>query len=252
MRYLLPVVIYFTVLSGCTTTGTGLRPGASSNEAAVANLNLAIEYMRIGNLETALERLNRAHDADPKYFATHNVYGLLYQRLGEPDRAERHFKRAISLNNNDSASKNNYGNFLCQAGRYKEAEEIFLSAAVNPLYDTPEVAYSNAATCAMMNNRQDTAEKYFRNALSLNPSLPAALIQMSELSYKQNNYLSARGYLQRYLAIARHTPRTLSLGIKIEEELGDTNTVSSYRMLLKNNFPDSPEAQELMKSTVNR
>jgi len=75
---------------------------------------------------------------------------------------------------------------------------------------------------------------------------------MSQLTYEQENFLSARGYLQRYLSVARHSPRTLSLGIKIEEKLGDENTVASYKMLLKNNFPDSPEAKDILKSTVSR
>jgi type IV pilus assembly protein PilF len=244
-RILTLILIYLLV--GCTSpsNNSNLRPNESTNQVALTNLNLAIEYMRAGSMERALERLNRAYEADPRYYGTHNAYGLLYQQLGDPILAERHFKRAIDLNNNDSLSKNNYGRFLCQAGRYSEAEKTFMSAADNPLYETPEVAYTNAGTCASMNNRPDLAEKYLRQALTINPEVSTALLQMSQISYNQENYLSARGYLQRYSAVARHTPPSLLLGIKIERELGDRNAVSSYEMLLNNNYPDSVEVQEL-------
>jgi len=247
MKYLFLTLLYVGLLSGCANTvdNSGLRSNTTTNNAATANLNLAIEYMRTGNMEIALERLDRAYDADPNYFYTHNIYGLLYQRLGRPELAEKHFKRAIALNNNDSGTKNNYGLFLCQNGRFGEAEKTFLSAAANPLYESPALAYSNAGTCAMMNKQFDIAEKHFRQALALAPEIPAALIQMAQLTYTQENYLSARGYLQRYQAVARHTPASLLLGINIERQLGDRNAVSSYEMLLKNNHPDSLEAKQL-------
>lgn len=249
MRILITSLMLITLLAGCGTTGSGnnsgLQPSATTNRVALTNLNLGIEYMRTGSMERALEKLNRAYEADPRYFGIHNAYGLLYQRLGKPQQAETHFKRAIELNSNDSNSKNNYGSFLCQQNRYAEAEDIFLSAAENPLYDTPEIAYANAGTCASMNERDDLAEQYFRRALSLNPEVPSALLQMAQLSYDQGNVLSARGYLQRYQAIARHTPVSLLLGIRIERELGDKNAVSSYEMLLRNNYPDSIQIQQL-------
>jgi type IV pilus assembly protein PilF len=241
------MLISICLFSGCTSTPSNpsLRPSERTNEVALTNLNLAIEYMRTGNMEVAMERLNRAYEADPRYYGTHNAYGLFYQRLGDNRLAERHFKRAISLNNNDSASKNNYGNFLCAQGRYNAAESIFISAAENPLYESPEVAYANAGTCAMLNNRPDAAESHFREALSINPQVPSALLQMAQLSFDQENYLSARGYFQRYQSVARHTPSSLLLGIKIERVLGDKNAVSSYEMLLENNYPDSVQLQEL-------
>jgi type IV pilus assembly protein PilF len=65
---------------------------------------------------------------------------------------------------------------------------------------------------------------------------------MAELSYDQGEYISARGYLQRYLELTTHTPKSLWLGIRIEQELGDKNAVSSYALLLRNNYPDTKEA----------
>jgi type IV pilus assembly protein PilF len=238
------------VLAACTTTpgNTPLRSRHQPNDAAVANINLGVEYMRRGDYERALERFERARQADPNYPLVYNTLGVLYQRLGDFNRAEQFFKRALQLDANDSATLNNYGRFLCQRDRIQESEQIFLRAAANPLYESPEIPVTNAGTCALNNRRFEDAEKYFRRALELNPRIPAALLQMARLSYDQERYLPARAYLQRYLEVGRHTPESLWLGIRIEGELGDKDAVSSYALLLRNNFPDSQEAGFLRES----
>ena len=250
MKVLPVLILSLLLLNSCANnTGPGRNPALqtaqTTNEVAMANLNLGIEYLRSGNIEAALDKLNRALQADRGYFGTHNALGLLYQRLGDPTQAERHFKRAIALNQNDSGSKNNYGLFLCQNKRFDEAEKIFIQAAANPLYETP--AYANAGTCALMNSQPAPAEKHFRQALSISPEIPSALIQMAQLSYDQDNFLNARAYLQRFQSVAKHPAASLLLGIRIEQQLGDRNALASYELLLKNNFADSVEAGQMNK-----
>ncbi len=248
--HLFILIAILTILTGCNQaiSGGNLQPSQRSNEVAVANLELGIAYMKERNYERALEKLERARQADPGYSPTYNMLALLYQTLGVNDKAEEHFKRAISLNPNDSSALNNYGRLLCQSGHGDEAIETFLKASKNPLYETPEIAIANAGTCAMSNGRMEDAERYFRQALQLNSKMPAALIQMATISFEQGNTLSARAYLQRFQEQAKHTPKSLWLGIRIEKELGDKDALSSYSLLLKNGYPDSREAALLIES----
>ncbi len=217
----------------------------NDSEIAVANLKLGIGYLQEGFYEKALEKLTRAREARPDYPPIYNALGVLHQRLGSYDVAEDNFKMAIKLNPEDSSTLNNYGLLLCQTQRYEEADELFLRAVNNPLYATPELAYNNAGTCALNNGQIELAENYFNEALKRNSGVGSALIQMSEISYNRGNYLPARGYLSRYLASNRHTSKSLWLGIRIERELGDKNAVSSYALLLRNQFTNSEEAQLL-------
>ena len=250
----LVLVFLLTVLAGACnqfSAQDNIRPGTKTNDSARANLNLAIEYMRRGNYEAALSRLDRAYQADPRYYAVHNVYGLLYQQIKEDKKAHEHFKKALSLNKNDSQTMNNYARFLCQKGRLDKAETLFIRAADNPLYETPEIPLTNAGICAYRADHRDKAEQYFRRALSLNPQIPAALIQMAQLSFAQDKLMPARGYLQRYQQIAPPTPQSLWLGIQVERILGDKDAVASYSLLLKNNYPDSKEA-DLLKNSGSR
>lgn len=249
MKGALPLVLSACMLAACNaTTGGGsdnISPAATTNEAAAANLKLAVEYMQRQEYERALEKLDRAREADPGYALTYNTYGVLYQTLGDNARAEQNFKRALQLGGDDSATMNNYGRFLCQQTRVKEADAVFRKAAANPLYETPEIPTTNAGICMLGVKRGPEAEKYFRRALEMNPRMPTALLHMSRLAYDHGDALRARGYFQRYLEVGKQTAETLWLGIQIEEKLGDKDAVASYTLQLRNNFPDSEQARKL-------
>ncbi|MCG8324606.1 MAG: tetratricopeptide repeat protein, partial [Thiotrichales bacterium] len=126
------------------TRPTAPRTDNTTNDVALANLRLGTAYMEQRDYEKALEKLEKALSADPRYYATLNVLGILHQRMGEFDRAENFFERALDVSPTNSTTLNNYGQFLCLTGRLDEAEEAFLKSAENPLYDTPEIAYTNA------------------------------------------------------------------------------------------------------------
>ena len=85
-------------------------------QIAATNLNLGIEYMKIGEYNLALEKLLRAKEAKSDYAPVYDALGLLYQKLGQADEAERNFQQAINLNSNSSITLNNYGQFLCNPG----------------------------------------------------------------------------------------------------------------------------------------
>lgn len=225
-------------------------PGTTNSQLARVNTQLGLGYLRNGQLELAWERLNAAVQADPGYATAHNGLALAYDRMNEPKKAEEHFKRAIELNPSDSAAQTNYGAFLCEHGHIDEGEKYFLKAVENPLYDKPAMAYSNAGLCKLRADDRSGAEVYFRAALRADPRFPVALMNMAQISFDNQAYMAARAYMQRYEEVSEHNPRSLWLGIRIEEMLGDKDAVSSLAMLLKANYPDSRETQLLLESGV--
>ncbi len=252
------IILTLFLLTGCNHRDgydknikpSEIRESQTTNEIALTNLNLGIAYLKEGDYNKALGKLKKSLSADSNYAPTYNVLGLLYQLLRDNNKAEENFKRALAINNVDSSTLNNYGNFLCQQGRLEEAERSFLRAAENPLYEAPEIAITNAGQCLYVNNQIENSKKYFRQALQLNPRIPQALLRMSEISLEEKNYLSARAYLQRYQENIPHNAKTLLLGIQIEKKLGDKDAVSSYELLLKNSFPDSDELASLEKNDI--
>ena len=242
------------LLVACTTTET-LPPGtkADLSEAARLNTQLGIDYMRKGQFEFALEKFKRALEQDPDLAMAHSSIALLYQRRGEADLAEDHYREALDLNADDPGTLNNFGVFLCGQGEIEDAEEIFLKAAQNKSYAQPADAWANAGVCARRDpKRIDKAEGYFREALKLNPKHPSALVQMAAISYDKQDYLRSRAFLQRYESIAKPTPQALWIGAQTERKLGDLMSARSYERRLKTQFPESAEAEELVKQSGKR
>jgi type IV pilus assembly protein PilF len=226
------------------------EPGLEPVVIAAANINLGIEYMRRKEYDKAMEKLTVARKAAPKHAPVYNALGLLSQRMGDARDAERNFRHALRIDKNNSNIMNNYGQFLCTMNRHEEAERYFLDAALNPLYETPEIPYTNAGTCACNHGKVNKAVTYFEKALSIEPYIPTALLQMAEISYRKNAYLVARDYLKAYLYTSKHTEKSLWIGILIEQQLDNKNVVSSYALLLRNKFPETEEAKSLKESGI--
>ena len=249
--------VLFTCLAvlGCTPNGTrtdegmgGLSQDQKGPSAADVYVKMSIAYLQQGKVDIALTKIKRGLELDPTSADANNIVALIYERLGETELAEQHYKKALDLNANDPYILNAYGSFLCTQEKYQEANLHFMAALRNALYSTPEVALANAGICSTRQGNFDQAETYFRQALRANPRLSTALQRMAAISFENKNYLSARGYLQRYLEVGQHSAETLWLGIRIERELGDLDTLASYELLLRAKFPDSEEMRIFERS----
>lgn len=215
---------------------------APDPKAAEINVQLGLGYLRSGDYEIALGKLEKALQQNPNLPSAHNTIALLYQRLGELDKAEKHFTQAVQREPKYSEAQNNFGVFLCQQKRYDEAEERFVKATENPLYSNKAQAFENAGVCLMLKPDAQKAETYFRKSLQLNQRLPKSLLQMAKINYEQANYVEAKSYIERYKKVAAWSPQALLTAIKVESKLGEQDAVASYELLLKAKFPDSDEA----------
>ncbi len=228
----------------------GLSQDQNAPSAADVYVKMSIAYLQRGNINVALAKIKRGLELDSMSADANNIIALIYERLGELSLAEQYYKKAVSLNSNDPFILNAYGSFLCKQEHYQEASKHFMAALKNALYPTPEVALTNAGICSIRQGYMDQAETYYRQALRANSKFSIALRQMVEISVKKNNYLSARGYLQRYLEVEQHTAETLWLGIRIERQLGDLDALASYELLLRAKFPDSKEMRVFEGATI--
>lgn len=239
------VFMSFVFVAGCASTEEPAYPEGDPVEASRANVRLAVAYMHRGQYEPALEKLERALEQDPKNGEAETTLGVLYETLGNREEAGTHYRKAVRLAPDDPNAHNNYGTWLCHDGRMKQAEKQFMAAVDSPFYGTPEVALTNAGSCAMREDQIPRAEQYFRRALDANARYPDALYQMASLKYGQGDYLRARAFVQRYLAVALADAESFELAIRIEDALGDENAARDYRNALLADFPDSPQARAL-------
>lgn len=244
-------IVVLAVMAGCVSSpGNGFgEPNAE--RAAEINLEIATDYLRKNNLNQAKEKIDKAIEQNPRNSKAQMTAGLLYDRLGDTDKADAHFAKGLALDPENPDVQNNYGAYLCQKGKYERGEKLMIQAASNKLYRTPEVGYLNAANCARNGGDIKGAEENLRKALAMRPKFAEALFQMADLQYKQTDYLSARGFLERYLEVGRTNPSSLWLGVRIERGLGNTAAAKNYAERLKFEYPKAAQTKELIESERN-
>jgi type IV pilus assembly protein PilF len=92
------------------------------------------------------------------------------------------------------------------------------------------------------------AEAYFRAALSHKSTYGDALLQLCQLKFRMSDHLTARGFMQRYLASNPASAEALYLGLQIEDALGDERERTEYSNRILREYPQSPEARKVMES----
>ena len=248
MRSKIVVGLVTTVLLlGACTSNKSRFAEQEKGDPAEVNTQLAIEYMREGMYQASMEKFKKALKQNPNLQVAHASLAILYERLGENELAEKHYRKAYNLNRKDPQTLNNYGQFLCRDGRLKEADKMFAAAVRDPLYRYPETVYTNAGICAHMRPDPVLADTYFRKALQTNPKYPPALREMVKSSFAEEKYLATRAYLTRLQDVTRLTSEYLWIGVQAENALGDQNAVSSYALVLKNQYPESDETHALIE-----
>jgi type IV pilus assembly protein PilF len=225
-----------------------VNPQPSQNEkASKINVQLGIGYMQQNNLELANEKLSKAIRQNPDSAPAHNAFAILQDRLRQTEKAEYHYKEATSLDPENSQAANNYGAFLCRHGRERESEKHFLQALKNPLYSTPEVAYTNAALCLLqLGEAKETqrAKEYLNKAIAVNSDYGPALLVMANLLFEEGEYAAAKPYLDHYSLVARASARSLWLAIRNTLQLDSKGNVDELARRLGTDFSNSPEYKE--------
>lgn len=227
--------------------GRAERTVKDPRSRAKVHTELGALYFQDGNVPVAMEELTVAIYIDPTYAPAYSMRALVHHFLKEPNHAEDNFREALRHAPDDPEIANNYGWFLCQNGRGKEAMPQFERALRNRLYQTPERAHLNAGQCAMAMGRLDVARDHLDQALRLTGGSPMVALQLVELDYRAGLLDAARARLAELVRRVEPNAEALWLGVRVERKLGDRETEMSYAAQLRRRFPASKEYQELLR-----
>ena len=239
------IVLLIVAVAGCASSTEREADLVKKNKRAETHVMLGATYLQRGQLDVAKEELEKALKEMPDNSQANNIMAVLQWRLKKYDEADRLFRKALDLDEKNSSAHDIYGTFLCDRGKLDAGMRHFDAAAGDALYPYTAEVNLNAGVCLMKKPAPAAAEKYFREALRINPKLPSALYQMARLSVDSGRHLSARGFIERYFQSADDTPESLLLAVKIERVLGNKNAEASYALRLRGKFPTSPEAGQL-------
>ncbi|MCH8278152.1 MAG: type IV pilus biogenesis/stability protein PilW [Proteobacteria bacterium] len=242
-------VIGVFLMTGCITTTTG-PPKPKPDNAAAAELNyqLGARYYKNGKYELARARLLLSIEKEPRRAVAHSTLALTYEALGNVRLATNSYETAIRVAPRDFDVQNAYAVFLCRNKDYDAAKILFDKAIKHPQNDYAEITLTNAGVCMGQIPDMVAAERYFRVALDYKPNHGEALLQMCLLKFQQEDYLNARGFLQRFMISSRTTAGVLYLAAQIEDLLGNDRGRTEYENRLLREFPTSPEARKVLGS----
>jgi len=246
------------LLGGCatqSTTTTSPTGASASRDIATASdeteaqrrarirLELASAYYAQGQMTTALDEVKLALSTDPNNASAYNLRGLIYDALGDERVAEESFLRATSIDPRDNDVKQNYGWFLCQHKRYAEADRVFTESAKDPQNRFASRTLLAQGVCQRAAGKMVEAESTLKQSYELDASNPATGMNLADVLYRRGDYDRARFYVRRVNSVPEQVnAESLWLAVRVENKLGNRQSVSEFGTQLRQRFPSSREA----------
>ncbi len=237
----------------CVTTEDNLFTADTSVDRAVeSRVNLAMNYYKKGDSESARRNLDAALKLDSKAPSVHNALALVFSKEGEFEIAEKHFKRAISYDSAYSTARNNYAAFLYNQNRYDEALKQLEHVVNDELYKERLLALGNLGRVALKLGETNKAVRAFERMLNMDSRNKLALLELASINFDSGKFTMAQALYDKYRAVTvQQSPRGLMLGIKLSEEITNTDARASYVLALKNLYPKSAEYKQLLSGNYN-
>lgn len=244
-------VVFALLLSGCVTVEdpSSLERNRDPDKAVEVYTKLGVKYLQKRDMENAARTLKRAYDIDPDSAIVNNALALFYTVENEPEQVIKHYEAALKEDPGFSAARNNYGAYLFEQKRFRDAIKQLEIAVKDYRYTRRFQSFENLGVCYLETGDLEQAEKAFKRALQLNPRLPRSMIEMAGLRFARGDYLAAEAYLNQLDKVGvKPSARQLWMEIQISRIKGDKNKLASLELALKNLFPLSAEYKAYLES----
>ncbi|MDE2415176.1 MAG: type IV pilus biogenesis/stability protein PilW [Comamonadaceae bacterium] len=247
-------------VAGCAHQAAA-DPGATEPVAGAAEsdvrrrarirLELAANYMQMGQSTVALEEVRQALATDPSYADAFHLRGLVYMGMGDLALAEDSFKRAQAMKPADPDIMHNFGWLLCQRQQYEQADQLFQRALATPAYAARGKTLMSQGLCYQRAGRAAEAEQALLRAYELEPGNPVVGYQLASVMLERGEVKRAQFYIRRVNNGDFANAQSLWLGIKVERALGDAVAVRQLGDQLHKRFPNAKETSAFDRGAFN-
>lgn len=190
-------------------------------------------YMQQGNYTESLKELLKAEKLYAMDHLLQNDLGLVYMAKKRFDKAEHHFKKAIDMRAEYAPAKNNLGTVYLARHDWDAAIKQFNTVAGDILYGTPHFPLTNIGIAYYNKHDYANAERYYLDALDLEPSFLLALRGLSKTYIAMNRLPQAVATLEKAVNIA---PLSADLFLELGNAYhmsGDTqNALLAYQKVI--------------------
>ncbi|MGH6647771.1 type IV pilus biogenesis/stability protein PilW [Aquabacterium sp.] len=219
---------------------------SDARKRARIRLELATVYFSQNQLTTALDELKHVLAIDGQMSEAHELRGLIYSAMDEPNLADESFKRAIQLDERNGSAIHNYAWWLCGKQRYPEADALFERAANLPQSIATSKTLLARGVCQIRAGLLPDAEKSLARSYELDVANPATAYNLASVLYRRGDYERARFYIRRVNNVPEQiTAESIWLGVRIENRLGNSGGRDELAGVLRSRFPTSREATAL-------
>lgn len=241
-----PLILIMLALNiGACATTSQLSP--NPKQTSVLKTQIAVEYIKSGNIDAAKNALDDAVEKDPNNALAYMMLGVTYQLDSSKEslkKADIAFKKAISLEPENPQIRNNYGQYLFFVENYKAAITEFYFAANSVGYSGRDTAYSNLGYSYYNIGDEDKAKSAFISSLKINPRLPDSLLGIAGVYYDLGSITEATSIYEDFSHLVpkqNRDAKALWLGIRIAHVNEDHVEKSSLINLLSTKYAKSKE-----------
>lgn len=245
MRILRMIGIIFvsTIVVACASNPKNTQTDKDKQKEAIygpanAHIELALTYVADRDYPAALEQLEKSANLAAVNPELDHAYGIYYQKTGDIEKSQNHFRSAVRKDPTNPQYNNNYGVLLSQSGKYKEALKRFSVAYSNDNYPNRAAAYENYADIKVQQGDHVTALKNYKNALELNPQWFLLEAKIANSLYNQGSFAAAHTSFENYMRVInsisiRPSNQDIELGLAIAAAIKDYDKVEEYKSLLE-------------------
>ncbi len=199
-----------------TSDGAGRRGATGSLDATEELYRRARRLTDEGSLREAVEAYRELLALDPTHLRAHNNLGVLYDRLGDHQKALAEYRAAEALDPDDVRLQCNMAAVLASLGRYREAEEKLRRALdVDPKNAD---ARENLGLVYFKKGLYAAAAAELRRAADLEPDRATAYLYLAEALNHMDEVDAAIEAAERSIEL-RASPRAYyTLGILFDRK----------------------------------
>lgn len=250
-------------LGGCTHLAASADAETRAAEAASAadnsdvrrrariRLELAVNYLQMGQASVAMEEVRQAIATDPTYADAYHLRGLVYMGMGNLPLAEADLKRAQGMKPADPDIMHNLGWLYCQREQYEPANQLFERALAMPAYAARGKTLMSQGLCQQKAGRETDARQTLLRAYEIDPGNPLVGYNLASMMFASGEAERAQFYIRRINNGEFSNAQSLWLGVKIERTLGEFVAMRQLGDQLRRRFPDAKETQAFERGAFN-
>jgi len=187
-RLLLAAMIFLAVsLVACVP----YKEGQPAGETAEYHYMMGVTAMDEQNPTAALKELLMAEEFDSRDPKIQSALARVYWLKQAHELAEKHFKNAIKLSDDDPEHYHNLAALYLTMERYNDAIRAFQVAAEDLLFDRSEQAWTGIGLANFKKQDYPAAERAYTKAMILNQLYYLAPFHLGELYYSQERPVEA-------------------------------------------------------------